>query len=29
VYAKSTATADTVTLLATNGGQAVSGTFNS
>ena len=29
VYAKSTATADTVTLLATNGGQSVSGTYNS
>ena len=29
VYAKSTQTADTVTLLATNGGQAVSGTYNS
>jgi hypothetical protein len=29
VYAKSTQTADTVTLLATNGGQSVSGTYNS
>lgn len=29
VYAKTTASSDTVTLLATNGGQAVSGTYNS
>jgi hypothetical protein len=29
VYAKSTASADTVTLLATNGGQSVSSTFAS
>jgi hypothetical protein len=29
VYAKSTASADTVTLLATNGGQNVSSTFAS
>lgn len=29
VYAKTTASSDTVTLLATNGGQSVSGTYNS
>ncbi len=29
VFAKTTASSDTVTLLATNGGQAVSGTYNS
>ena len=29
VFAKTSATSDTVTLLATNGGQAVSGTYNS
>jgi len=29
VYAKTTATSDVVTLLATNGGQSVSGTYNS
>ena len=29
VFAKTSATTDTVTLLATNGGQAVSGTYNS
>ena len=29
VFAKTSATSDTVTLLATNGGQSVSGTYNS
>ena len=29
VFAKTTASSDTVTLLATNGGQSVSGTYNS
>lgn len=29
VFAKTSATSDTVTLLATNGGQGVSGTYNS